>query len=102
MTIAGNVQRISVDRSQPLAAQPQVGHNRWHPDIPPVQRVNPGERVVLETLDALDGQITPSTTVAEVAKVNLDVVHPLTGPVYVNGAEPGDLLEIHIVDVEPA
>jgi len=102
MTIAGNVQRISVDRSKPLAAQPQVGHNRWHPDIPPVLRVNPGERVVLETLDALDGQITPSTTVAEVAKVNLDVVHPLTGPVYVNGAEPGDLLEIHIVDVEPA
>src|SRR5215510_7356731 len=102
MTIAGNVQRISVDRSRPLAAQPQVGHNRWHPDIPPVLRVNPGERVVVETLDALDGQITPNTTVAEVASVNLDVVHPLTGPVYVNGAEPGDLLEIHIVDVEPA
>jgi len=102
MTIAGNVHRISVDRSQPLAAQPQVGHNRWHPDIPPVLRVDPGERVVLETLDALDGQITPSTTVADVAKVNLDVVHPLTGPVYVNGAEPGDLLEINIVDVEPA
>ena len=34
--------------------------------------------------------------------MNLDVVHPLTGPVYVNGAEPGDLLEVHIVDVEPA
>ena len=41
MTIAGNVHRISVDRSQPLAAQPQVGHNRWHPDIPPVLRVAP-------------------------------------------------------------
>jgi formamidase len=102
MTIAGNVHRISVDRSQPLAAQPQVGHNRWHPDIPPVLRVQPGERVVLETLDALDGQITPSTTAAQVATVNLDVVHPLTGPVYINGAEPGDLLEINIVDVEPA
>jgi len=102
MAIAGNVNRISVDRSQPLAAQPQVGHNRWHPDIPPVLRVAPGERVVLETLDALDGQVTPHTTIEEVGKINLDVVHPLTGPVYVNGAEPGDVLEIQIVDVEPA
>ncbi|HEY3057940.1 MAG TPA: acetamidase/formamidase family protein [Chloroflexota bacterium] len=102
MTIAGNVHRISVDRSKPLAAQPQVGHNRWHPDIPPVLRVEPGERVILETLDALDGQITASSTTADVAAANLDVVHPLTGPVYVNGAEPGDLLEIRIVDVEPA
>src|SRR6266480_1026405 len=102
MTIAGNVHRISVDRSQPLAAQPEVGHNRWHPDIPPVLRVAPGERLILETLDALDGQITPRTTNEEVGHVNLDVVHPLTGPVYVNGAEPGDLLEVHIVDVELA
>jgi formamidase len=102
MTVAGNVHRVSVDRAQPLAAQPTTGHNRWHPDIPPVLRVDPGERVVLETLDALDGQITPQSTTADVAKVNLDVVHPLTGPVYVNGAEEGDLLEIRIVDVEPA
>jgi formamidase len=102
MTIAGQVQRISIDRSKPLAAQPRVGHNRWHPDIPPALRVEPGERVVLETLDALDGQITATSTAADVASVNLDVVHPLTGPVFVNGAEPGDLLEIQIVDVEPA
>ena len=61
-----------------------------------------GERVVLETLDALDGQVTPQRRNEDVAKINLDVVHPLTGPVYVNGAEPGDLLEVQIVDVEPA
>jgi formamidase len=102
MTIARYVQRISVDRSKPLAAQPRVGHNRWHPDIPPALRVQPGERVVLETLDALDGQITAASTAADVASVNLDVVHPLTGPVFVEGAEAGDLLEIRIVDVDPA
>jgi formamidase len=101
MTIAGNVHRVSVDRSKPLADQPSVGHNRWHPDIPPIVRAEPGDRVILETLDALDGQITAQSTAADVAAVNLDVVHPLTGPVYVNGAEPGDLLEVNIVDVEP-
>jgi formamidase len=101
MTIAGNVHRVSVDRSKPLAEQPQVGHNRWHPDIPPIVHAEPGDRVILETLDALDGQITAQSTAADVATVNLDVAHALTGPVYVNGAEPGDLLEVHIVDVEP-
>jgi formamidase len=102
MTIAGNVHRVSVDRSRTLAQQPTIGHNRWHPDIPPVVHAEPGDRVILETLDALDGQITATSTAADVATVNLDVVHPLTGPVFVNGAEPGDLLEVHIVDVEPA
>jgi formamidase len=58
--------------------------------------------VILQTRDALDGQITPATTLEKVASVNLDVVHPLTGPVYVEGAEPGDLLEVSIVDIEPA
>jgi formamidase len=101
MTIAGNIHRVSVDRSKPLAQQPTVGHNRWHPDIPPIVHAQPGDRVILETLDALDGQITARSTAADVASVNLDVVHPITGPVYVNGAEPGDLLEVRIVDVEP-
>jgi formamidase len=94
--------RVRIDPSKPLAQQPESGHNRWHPDILPLLRVDPGDRVVLETRDAFDGQITPQTTAAEVGQLNLNVVHPLTGPVYVNGAEPGDLLEVRILDIEPA
>ena len=45
--------------------------------------------------------MTPDASLDTVAAPNLDVVHPLTGPVYVEGAEPGDLLEVEIVDVEP-
>jgi formamidase len=99
---AARSHEVRIDASKPLKAEPRTGHNRWHPDIPPVVRVDPGDRVALETRDALDGQITASSTVEDVAKVNLNVVHPLTGPVYVNGAEPGDLLEIKILEVEPA
>src|SRR5215813_14824285 len=95
-------QAIRIDRSKRLSEEPRTGHNRWHPDIPPVLRVDPGDTVVLETRDALDGAITPTTTVADLHRVDLNLVHPLTGPVFVNGAEPGDLLEVHIVDVEPA
>jgi formamidase len=93
---------VRIDASKPLKAEPRTGHNRWHPEIPPILRVDQGDHVALETRDALDGQVTARSTAAEVGKVNLNVVHPLTGPVYVNGAEPGDLLEVKILEVEPA
>jgi formamidase len=95
------VHEIRIDRSKTLLDEPATGHNRWHPDIPPIVRCEPGDEVVLETRDALDGQIGPDATADEVAATNLDVVHPLTGPVYVEGAEPGDLLEVEILDVAP-
>ena len=93
---------VRIDASKPLKAEPNTGHNRWHPDIPPILRVDPGDEVILETRDALDGQLTPASSSADAGRVNLNVVHPLTGPVYVNGAEPGDLLEVKILEVEPA
>jgi formamidase len=92
---------IRIDRSKTLLEEPNTGHNRWHPDIPPLVRCEPGDEVVLETRDAFDGQMSPDATLETVAAPNLDVVHPLTGPVHVEGAEPGDLLEVEIVDVEP-
>src|SRR5215510_3524031 len=95
------IHEIRVDRSKTLTEEPGTGHNRWHPDIPPVVRCEPGDEVVLETRDALDGQVGPGGSLDEVATTNLDVVHPLTGPVYVEGAEPGDLLAVEIVDIEP-
>jgi len=95
------VHEVRVDRAKTLNEEPQTGHNRWHPDIPPVVRCAPGDEVVLETRDAFDGQMGPAATLGTVAAPNLDVVHPLTGPVYVDGAQPGDLLEVEIVEVVP-
>jgi formamidase len=95
------VHEVRIDRSKTLAEEPGTGHNRWHPDIPPIVRCDPGDEVLLDTRDALDGQVGPDTTIAEVGAVNLDVVHPLTGPVHIRDAEPGDLLEVEILDVAP-
>jgi formamidase len=95
------VHEIRVDYSQPLVAEQRNGHNRWHPDIPPAVRCDPGDEVVMETRDALDLQITPDSTAEDVASINLNPVHPLTGPVYVEGAEPGDLLVAEILEVRP-
>jgi formamidase len=92
---------IRIDFSVPLAAEPDTGHNRWHPDIPPRVRCQPGDEVVLETRDALDGVITADSTVDDMAKIELGLIHPLTGPVYVEGAEPGDILVTEILDVAP-
>ena len=95
------VHEIRVDRAKSLLDEPETGHNRWHPDIRPIVRCAPGDEVVLDTRDALDGQIGPAATAETVGAANLDVVHPLTGPVYVEGAAPGDLLEVEILEVIP-
>jgi formamidase len=92
---------IEIDRSKRLKQEPQKGHNRWHPDILPILEVDPGEEVVLETRDASDAQVMPGMTVADLGGMDTKVSHPLTGPVYINGAKPGDLLEIEYLDIVP-
>jgi formamidase len=64
-------------------------------------RVREGEVVALETRDVSDGQIGPDTTIEEAARLSFARIHPLTGPVWVEGAEPGDVLEIDILEIEP-
>jgi formamidase len=92
--------RVSIDPHKPLSEQAEKGHNRWHEDIAPVIEIDEGDTVSIETLDAIDGQLTPRSTSEDVADVDLSLVHPLTGPVYVKGAKPGDLLEIKLLAVE--
>jgi formamidase len=86
----------------PLAEQSGKGHNRWHPDIAPAVRIAAGSQVELQTLDGLDGQINENTTKEDLPAIDMGRVHPLTGPVYVEGAEPGDLLAVKIEEIVPA
>src|SRR5215472_6500808 len=90
---------IRIDRTKSLAQEPRSGHNRYHPEIAPALEVSEGEEVVLETRDALDGQIKPASSVADFPALNVGAVHPLTGPVHVKGAKPGDLLEVEFLDI---
>lgn len=92
---------VTIDRSRTLAEEPRTGHNRWHEDIPPILKVEPGDQVVMQTRDAFDGQITAASNPEDVRRADLRPVHPLTGPIYVEGAEPGDLLEVAIQSVAP-
>ncbi len=88
---------IGIDPSRPLAGEPNTGHNRWHEAIEPVVEADPGDLVVYETREAFDGQLNAGSENADAANLDLGPVHPLMGPVYVKGVEPGDLL---VVDIE--
>ncbi len=90
---------ISVDVEKAPWEQPVPLHNRWHPDIPPVATVNPGDQFRVECIDWTGGQIHNTDSANDVRDVDLSQVHYLSGPIGVNGAEPGDLLVVDILDV---
>lgn len=90
---------FKIDLTQPMSQQELVGHNRWHPDIPAVVSVNPGEVFRIECKDWTDGQIKDNDDPSDVRDVDLTVVHVLSGPIYVNGAEPGDILVVDLLDI---
>ncbi len=104
-TATAKVVRITVIRDASGVPVPCIGdpncHNRFHPDIPPVANADPGDTAIFETRDAFDNQYGPGTVPADVPGADLGRVHPLTGPLFVNGAEPGDVLEVTVLKIEP-
>ncbi len=94
---------FSVDRdlSVPMADQAVPGHNRWHPDIPPAATVDPGGAYRIECKEWTDEQIHNSDSASDVAGVNLDKCHMLSGPFAIRGAQPGDILVVDILDMGP-
>jgi formamidase len=91
--------RIEIDRSSPLHEGAAGGHNRWHPDIPPVATIEPGAEVTFELRDSRDRTIGPDSTHEDLLDT-LAIAHPLTGPLAVEGAEPGDVLELEVLAYE--
>ncbi|TDM07001.1 formamidase [Macrococcus lamae] len=90
---------FEIDLTKKMHEQKYPGHNRWHPDIPAAFSVEPGESFKMECLDWTDGQISNNDDPTDIKNVNLNRVHVLSGPVYVNGVEPGDLLVVDILDI---
>ncbi len=75
-------------------------HAFWDNAYPPRLKIKPGDTVVFETLEASAKQVTPQSSHEVVARLDFSVIHPLTGPVYVEGAEPGDTLEVEILSLK--
>src|SRR2546426_5819606 len=70
------VQRVRCQVGVPLAQQPHIGHNRWHPGIPPLAEVNPGEEIILETPGYDDYQLRDEDDDQDIHKLDLSRVHP--------------------------
>lgn len=67
--------------------------------LEPIDTVKPGEEVVIHTEDAFENQITKETDLP--SQILGDYLNPQTGPIYIEGAEPGDTLVVHIIDITP-
>ncbi|KAK5653522.1 hypothetical protein OQA88_8781 [Cercophora sp. LCS_1] len=89
-----------VDFDKPAAEQPYL-HNRWHPDIPVAGSIKDGETVKIECLDWTGGQIQNNDSADDIRNVDLTKVHYLSGPFEVENAEPGDVLLVEVMDVQP-
>ena len=82
---------IKIDFSKTPEQHPCI-HNRWHPNIPMIAWVKPGDDFKVECVDWTGGQIHNNDSADDVRDVDLTKVHYLSGPIGVEGVEPGDLL----------
>ncbi len=92
---------FEVDQAKSMRDQVVPGHNRWHPDVPIAVSVKPGQSIRVECKEWTDNQIGNNDSANDVRDVDLSVAHMLSGPIAVEGAEPGDLLVIDILDLGP-
>ena len=90
------------DRSVSCAEDPAC-INRLHPEIPMVAKADPGERIVFLGRDAFDLTLDPDkfSSAKSKPREGVGIVHALTGPVFINGAEAGDVLAVTIQAMEP-
>ncbi len=93
--------RIVVDKEGAHCADDPNCFNRYHPAIPRAARANPGDHIVFQTRDALDSDLTLDSTADDLAALDLNLVHPMTGPVCIEGAARGDVVAVTLVDIEP-
>ncbi|AUM75153.1 acetamidase/formamidase family protein [Paracoccus jeotgali] len=77
-------------------------HHGWDRSIPPVETVAPGVSLFFECLDSSGGQLNRDSGVGDIANLSFDRVNPVTGPIYVDGAEPGDILKVEIAAFHPS
>ena len=78
------------------------GHYGWDNSLPAVMTVKPGETVAFECRDASAGQFTKDTIAAQVPTIDLGRVNPVTGPILIDGAAPGDALKVTVLSFKPS
>jgi len=75
-------------------------HYGWDNSLQPITEVNSLETITYEIIESSGGQFTKQSTANDVANIDFEKVNPVAGPIYVNGAEPGDTLEVEMINFE--
>jgi acetamidase/formamidase len=77
-------------------------HYGWDNSLAPAVRIAPGETLEFEVADASGGQLSQTATVADVGRLDFARINPVSGPVYIDGAEPGDILKVTVLSFAPS
>ena len=77
-------------------------HHGWDNSNPPVEIVAPGAIVEFETIDSSGGQLTANSTIEDLKNLDFNDINPVTGPIFVDGAEPGDAIEVTFQEFRPS
>ena len=85
---------------QPAHLKRTQTHGVWDRSIAPVLRISPGDTVVVEMQNASGGQLTADSAASELASLDLARINPVTGPIFVDGAKPGDALVVEILELD--
>ena len=93
--------RVEITKEGAHCADDPNCFNRYHPAIPAATTAAPGDHIILHTRDALDADLVLDSIADDLAALDLNLVHPMTGPVSIEGAERGDVLAVTLVDIEP-
>jgi acetamidase/formamidase len=77
-------------------------HFGWDRGNAPVVRIAPGTSLEFDVQDAAAGQLGPESVVGDIARLDFSKINPVTGPVHVDGAEPGDVLLVTLLSFTPS
>lgn len=77
-------------------------HFGWDNSLTPAAHITPGTTLEFNCLDSANGFFTPNSTVADVLKVPFDQINPVTGPIFIEGAEPGDVVKVTFDSFKPS
>ncbi len=92
---------VEVFKEGPHCEEDPNCFNRYHHAIKPVARANPGDTIIVHTRDALDSNLTIESLPKDVLAIDLNLIHPMTGPIYIEGAVRGDVLAVKLLNIDP-
>ena len=77
-------------------------HFGWDNSIEPTLSVVPGQTVEIETIDSSGGQLNAGSVLSDLSLLSFEKVNPVTGPIFIEGAKPGDAVAVTFLDFQPS